>query len=598
LRYPFLALACACVFGCANAWATTVTFVSSEEQVASARAIVLGRCTQIESRKLRGEIYTYITLDVREVLKGDVRPGTRVIRQAGGEVGDEGSFISGSPRFDVGRDSLVFLAANGDGGFVVDGLFLGNYFVETNGAGETWLVRDTGGEGVLVVRDPRKLGQQLDSLDRVELGELRRLAALDVRRTAKRSGALEAAPAQIPDEYRNFEGPSQHLPAFTFLNNQRWFEPDSGQTVPFYLNPNNFYPGIDNPPSLEAALVDSLAAWSTIPNCSLRLAYQGVDDTGCGWGPVDGVSRLSIDCRGEVTGEGCRGVIAIGGGHYTVRETVVVNGVTFRRTTEADVALQDGWCDYFQDPVALREVMTHELGHCIGLNHSTDTTSNLSPYIHNDRGGATLQQDDMDGARFLYPANDDGGGDGGGDDGGGGVDPEPEPPTIATTNLLDARIDEAYAVDFSVTHGKEPFVWDIAGGSLAPNMSLSASGELRGTPSQAGTYTFAVRVTDALGRVDGKVLSLYVRPPLPIVVGAAYKGATKTLLLAGVHFDTIAQFEINGEFVFPKKTPRFDAATSTFFVKGSRKKLNIQKGAGTNTVVVVVNGERSAPFTF
>jgi hypothetical protein len=335
---------------CVEARATTAIQLTPEEQVADARAICLGRCTKIETRNVDGRIFTYITLDVREVLKGPVRPGELVVKQIGGEVGSLGEWIYGSPRFDVGRDSLVFLSTDDDGALVVAGLFMGNFYLELGADGREWLRRDTGGDGARILK--RNGLEADDPLAYMALDDLRGI----VRRDAAKGTTVDAgAVQQVPIEYtRDFEGESAIYPSFVLMNNARWFEPDSGAAVPFYCNPDNFDPQGGTTPDLAAAVQDSLAAWSSIDGCSFRYQYVGLNEAGCGWGPSDGLSRVSIDCRNEVAGEGCRSIIAIGGGHYRPSETVVVNGTTFRRIFEADVCLQDGWCDYFQDPVALR----------------------------------------------------------------------------------------------------------------------------------------------------------------------------------------------------------------------------------------------------
>jgi hypothetical protein len=397
---------------------------------------------------------------------------------------------------------------------------------------------------------------------------------------------------QVPVEYtRYFEGESTAVPSFVLLYNTRWFEPDSGNAVPFYVNPDNFDPQGGTPPDLSAAVEDALDAWSTISGCSMRYQFMGADTNGCGWGPVDHVSRVSIDCRGEIAGEGCRSIIAVGGGHYDTRQTVDVNGTTYRRIVEADVCLQDGWCDYFQNPVALREVITHELGHCLGLNHSDDRTANMAPFIHNDGRGATLQADDMEGARFIYPGS-------GGGDGGGGGNTGTEPPVVATSSLPDGRLGEAYATPLAVTNGEAPFAWSRSTGDLPAGVVLTSEGTLVGIPTADGEYAFAVRVTDGLGRVAAAQLTLRVRPPLPVVLGASFRNAKRQLTIVGTHFAAGAQFEINGTIVVPKKPPVFDAAAGSYRLKGSRKKLNLNKHSGTNQVVVIVGGERSQPYFF
>lgn len=577
---------CALALACVEARATTAIQISMEEQIASARAICRGRVSKIESRFVEGRIFTYITLEVSEVLKGQITQGRLVVKQAGGEVGDRGEWITGSPRFDVGRESVVFLASNGNGAYVVDGLFMGNFFVNREPDGTEMLARDTGGEGVLVLSSDG--AEHASVAAEMLLDTLRSMVSRDESTETPTKGGLVR---QVPVEYdRYFEGPSEAVPSFSLLYNQRWFEPDTGVAVPFFVNPTNFEAN-GTTQQLESAVMDALNAWSTIDDCSFRFTYGGIDANGCGWGPVDGESRVSMDCRGEIAGEGCRSIIAIGGGHYTRQTTVVVNGTTFYKIFEADVVLNNGFCDLFQNGTALREVLTHELGHCIGLGHSTDTTASMAAFVHNDGRGASLKEDDKAGARFIYPSDDGGGGGGGGGE-------EPEPPVIATASLPDGRIGVAYAGTLAVTNGKEPFTWTLSSGVLPPGVSMSTSGTLAGSPLVAGIHSFAVRVTDSLGRIDARFLAIKVKAPLPVVSIAQYKAARKTLVVGGSNFAANALFEINGVVVAPRKPPEYNQSAGSFSIKGSRKQLKLNRGRGTNSVVVVIDGERSAPFAF
>jgi len=579
----FFALVSVMALAAISAAATTVVSITADEQVASARAICIGRCTRIESRKINGTIYTYITLDVREVIKGRVTLGDLVIKQTGGEVGDDGQWIYGSPRFDVGRDALVFLGSNGDGAYVVDGLFMGNFSLETDSAGRQWAMRDDGGEGSLVLD---KSGHRAEPLrQRIEVNEIRALAT---QQASKAPLTVDDDVLQIPAEYgRPFEGESETWPSYVLFNTCRWFEPDSAAVVTWYSNSTNF----DSDESLGAALTDALAAWSTIDGCTLRMVNGGEDTTGCGWAPLDHVSRVSIDCRNEIASQGCRSIIAIGGAHYTTRETVVVNGTTFRRILEGDVVLNDGYCDLFQNPLPLREIITHELGHNIGLGHSADSTATMAPFVHNDGRGAMVKPDDIAGAQFIYPGSSGGGG-------GGGGETDPDPPSIATTSLPQGTVGVGYQATLAVTNGKAPFEWTLTSGTLPVGVALSSSGVLAGAPTIPGSFSFSVRVTDSLGRVDGKFLAIVVKVPPPVVASASYKASKKRLTVIGVNFESGAQFELNGLIVFPRKVPVFNAATNTYTVQGKRKDLHLNKGRGTNQVVVIVDGQRSQAFVF
>lgn len=56
--------------------------------------------------------------------------------------------------------------------------------------------------------------------------------------------------------------------------------------------------------------------------------------------------------------------------------------------------------------------------------------------------------------------------------------------------------------------GTGPYTWDITTGSLPAGMSLSASGELTGTPTGTVTSTFTLRATDSLSATATKSLSI------------------------------------------------------------------------------------------
>lgn len=110
----------------------------------------------------------------------------------------------------------------------------------------------------------------------------------------------------------------------------------------------------------------------------------------------------------------CGGTLAIGGFCSTDSSTSTVNGTTFVRITEGDVMINDGFAGCaFWIATNLAEVMTHELGHTIGLAHSSENPSETNPVLkdatmyylaHFDRCGAAIRSDDIACVRALYPA--------------------------------------------------------------------------------------------------------------------------------------------------------------------------------------------------
>jgi hypothetical protein len=82
-----------------------------------------------------------------------------------------------------------------------------------------------------------------------------------------------------------------------------------------------------------------------------------------------------------------------------------------------------------------------------------------------------------------------------------------------------------------------PFTWSLAGGALAPGLTLFANGQIFGTPTATGTFTFTVKVADVNGQTATQTFSLTISPQPPPLT-AAQKGCqhapgTTTAALSG-----------------------------------------------------------------
>ena len=65
-----------------------------------------------------------------------------------------------------------------------------------------------------------------------------------------------------------------------------------------------------------------------------------------------------------------------------------------------------------------------------------------------------------------------------------------------------------------------PFAWSLVGGTLPPGLTLFPSGQLYGTPTSTGLFTFTVKVTDPAGKTASQAFSLTVSPqPPPLTQG-------------------------------------------------------------------------------
>lgn len=92
-----------------SAFASTVLRLDMQSLVANSDQIVHGRVANLDSYiEQDGRVYTNITIDVDEALKG--QPGHQVtIRQIGGRTGDLATIVPGMPDFKPSEEVILFL---------------------------------------------------------------------------------------------------------------------------------------------------------------------------------------------------------------------------------------------------------------------------------------------------------------------------------------------------------------------------------------------------------------------------------------------------------------------------------------------------------
>jgi phosphodiesterase/alkaline phosphatase D-like protein/outer membrane protein OmpA-like peptidoglycan-associated protein len=92
----------------------------------------------------------------------------------------------------------------------------------------------------------------------------------------------------------------------------------------------------------------------------------------------------------------------------------------------------------------------------------------------------------------------------------------------------------AYSVTFGVTNGTGPYTWTIAGGSMPVGFNLGLNtGTMAGTPSGIGTYTFDVKVTDAVGNFIVKSFTLVIDAPASATTDTATAITSTTAVIKG-----------------------------------------------------------------
>ncbi|PYT02460.1 MAG: hypothetical protein DMF60_21315 [Acidobacteria bacterium] len=479
--------------------ATTVVRPLDDDMVVSARAIITGKVLQIESAidERQDRIYTYITIRVTEVIKGQISERRIILKEFGGVVGDRVSVVYGNPQFTRGEKVLLYLGSHDDGSLRTYQLFLGKFSIVTDVAtGKRFAVRDSGGENVTVLTAQSQ--PQGDSTDRMELSSYINMVRTKLASNLARAQAFEET------YYRNipllatppgFVGSKKQVhPEYTFLGNVRWFQPDSGQPVPYTINPDPGPGGIAPDPNDIAA---AAGAWTGVPGCSLTLAYTGILNNCYTQTGTPGINYVSNNCDGHnQPSSGCANILAIGGWSGGGYQTRVLGGITFGQITQGFVSFNPWASCYFTDHCNFREIATHETGHALGLAHPTDPTATMYAYAHFDGRCASIKQDDINGIVFLYPGS------------GGG----PGPLAVVTSTLSGGTVATSYSQLLTGSGGTLPYSWSLVAGlgALPTGLSLSAGGTISGTPSVSGTYNFTVKVTDAAQGTAQKALSIVI----------------------------------------------------------------------------------------
>ena len=483
-----------------TSFATTVIMPTDDNLIIGSRAIVRGRVLAIESaiESNSDRIFTYITLRVQEVLKGQISERRIVLKQRGGEVAGRGTRIFGMPQFLRDENVILYLDTWAEGAYRVHQMFLGKFTILTDARTGQQIAQRSQDEDVQVITSGHQMVSETDITNSMELTAYLQMVRQKVAANRERSLAFEqqhyagvprlARPVEYDGLVRNGQVESQ----WTYIGGARprWFEPDDGQPVVFMVNPA----GAPNQ-QITNDVAAAMSAWSSVPGCSLRLANGGSTQA-CN--PADGLNTIIFNnCDHEWSASsGCQGVLAIGGLSWYPGTTRVINGVTFVKGTAGFISFNPYAACNFGISCNVQEVTTHELGHTLGLGHSADTSATMAAFAHFDGRCASLRADDIAGITFIYPGQ------------GGG----PGPLTVTTSSLPTANVASPYSQTVLASGGQTPYTWSLASGSLPAGLQVSSTGAIAGTPTTTGTASFTVQVRDAAQATAQQTLSITVNP--------------------------------------------------------------------------------------
>jgi hypothetical protein len=402
--------------------AAATSYVMVEDGDLADQAAVIAE-VQVDSSQpapARRSAGTDYLVDVLRTVKGSPAGSSIVVRVPGGRRPDGMSLkIWGAPELRDGDRALLFLVENEDGTYGILHLLLGAFHTAEAGGRKIALRNLSAATEV-----HRRADGSLTSSTREDRPrDLDRFAAWladraqGVSRKADYFVTLEkSALSRLTAKFTLFSNESSYL---------RWFDFDSGGSVAWTANEGG-QGGVPGGGFTE--IQNGLAAWNADPLTPIRYVWAGTTSATAGMKSFDDINSVLFgDPNKEISGTfDCSrgGVLAIGGPWFSQSGTSRFNGENFFVIGGGDIITNDGIDCFFtrsggHSGKDFEEMVTHELGHTLGLQHScgdstspscgSDANKNdaiMRANIHGDGRGARIGVDDLAGTRRLYAEKD------------------------------------------------------------------------------------------------------------------------------------------------------------------------------------------------
>lgn len=119
--------------------ATTVLYQSFDDLVEKADGIISGTVSEINYRKKKDDIYTYVTLRDTTVHDGKFDDNEFTFRMLGGIIGNRSTVIPGSPNFNIEEKVILFIRDNGKSIVPIMGWEQGVFKIQNSDLSENYI---------------------------------------------------------------------------------------------------------------------------------------------------------------------------------------------------------------------------------------------------------------------------------------------------------------------------------------------------------------------------------------------------------------------------------------------------------------------------